>query len=449
MSLYFVRDGQFHGAQFSGDGLVSATTVIHSTSNIGKGFAPLSMERFFFLNAEEKVIDYSRGEVSILTEVPNALGMFSFRHRVYIFSNDTLTVIDPASKAVERMPLPFTVGDMNFADTALIALSVSGELHYFFLDGRTGRFPLEQKGRSILGRFRRRILVLLEDGNVVSIGDDGCVQPVNEPCSQKKFISLEDRVLVTENSTIQSPDGTVLVPGQVSFAQFVTSKPDDSCIICYCEYEDDDPGVILDCGHQFHAGCLQECTKRSESYLQTGDHITFSMAKCPAGCGMLVRHTTAPRSAVIAKRFSSIQEASDVELRFLPPSKTSEDLLFYSCATCEAPFFGGMRVCPRMAPEPKKDPNELVCLNCLPFKCDLHGKSFLVFQCRYCCNVATHRCFGNRFVCDRCDARWEKGEPEPIACQSDFCPYNGLHQAVGCFACLVEGGLLNTEKTQS
>jgi len=78
---------------------------------------------------------------------------------------------------------------------------------------------------------------------------------------------------------------------------------------------------------------------------------------------------------------------------------------FYQCYDCKEPYFAGARHCGAAGEENFK-PEELICGGCCKIEsfneCPVHGSSFLIFKCRFCCSYSTFFCFGKTHFCDPC-----------------------------------------------
>eukprot|EP00758_Cryptobia_borreli_P003607 Tbor_TRINITY_DN3863_c0_g1::TRINITY_DN3863_c0_g1_i1::g.5692::m.5692 len=277
---------------------------------------------------------------------------------------------------------------------------------------------------------------------------------------------------LTKRSGVSGTECNVALPLPLAtFAHLVEVPlldPIEECVVCYCEL-DDEPSITLSCGHAFHVECLTQCLSRAEDCIRKGEHITFGMAKCPAGCGELVRHPLAPQSDVTSCRMEQMRsdalsrakrevtEASEESIKDKARSKTMDDYLYYLCDKCKVPFFGGEKICVRMSgSEPKKDPSELLCGLCDPYLCSIHHtmstdrqcsmlaspSEITLRKCRFCCNPATGCSFGCYYYCDKCDELWEGSLPQPTPCDPLVCPLGGRHGdrdvGLGCIVCDTE-----------
>jgi hypothetical protein len=84
--------------------------------------------------------------------------------------------------------------------------------------------------------------------------------------------------------------------------------------------------------------------------------------------------------------------------------------LFFMCYQCKKPYFAGGYQC-QEANAPF-DPKELICPACQPSSvedCPTHGKDWLAFKCRFCCNFANWYCWAKVHFCDNChkDRVWQ------------------------------------------
>eukprot|EP00455_Lapot_gusevi_P055190 TRINITY_DN8963_c0_g1_i1.p1 TRINITY_DN8963_c0_g1~~TRINITY_DN8963_c0_g1_i1.p1 ORF type:complete len:201 (+),score=22.47 TRINITY_DN8963_c0_g1_i1:53-655(+) len=130
---------------------------------------------------------------------------------------------------------------------------------------------------------------------------------------------------------------------------------------------------------------------------------------------------------------------------------------FYMCHMCTNPFFGGRRECEPNA-EAEVKPDEIICTSCS----DLAGKNcgkpehsdFVMWKCRFCCNMATWFCWGSTHFCEFCHSNdpWGRakgtasGQAERATCAgpgkcSIVLPHkNGIDQdcelCLGCGQCM-------------
>ena len=410
----------------------------------------------------------------------DARSLITVNRKVYALCGRWVVAVDPLRDEMEHFELAEAGGEMcDASDGAccFVVTSVDG-LRIMRLGPDTGceypTLPLPPTAGPYhcLGT-RNRTAIVFNDATklVLHVARGSCIRAADSSKgsllspfvvtnqSKKMTVSLSAgtfRLLLVDGIVLPWPFG---VEPEADEPVVLSSSTDDgndtsdqftlpACPVCLDDLEcADNTAVTLDCGHQMHADCLQECLKGAESYLESAEHISFARAKCPAGCGTLVRHATInPRWPVILKRQKEVEEESILALKTLgDPTKSIDDILCYVCHRCSRPFFGGIKQCPRMVSgEPKKVPTDLVCDTCAT-DCALHGRKFALFKCRWCCSPATHLCFGSYRVCDLCDEAWAAaggGLPACKACPGPgLCPLGGRHDdggscAIGCAGCI-------------
>jgi hypothetical protein len=127
------------------------------------------------------------------------------------------------------------------------------------------------------------------------------------------------------------------------------------------------------------------------------------------------------------------------------------------CFKCKTPYFGGLKSCENVNDGNKEfKPDELVCGKCAACSvgagirdCKKHGRDYIEFKCRFCCNVAQWFCWGTTHFCEDCHSKQNKGEYLTKKKQSELpkcpglarCPLkikhpqNGEEYALGCSIC--------------
>jgi len=129
-----------------------------------------------------------------------------------------------------------------------------------------------------------------------------------------------------------------------------------------------------------------------------------------------------------------------------------------SALNAKKPYFGGLKRCEDLMQEDSKNenfkPEELVCAECSSVgitleNCPKHGKDYIEFKCKFCCNVATWFCWGSTHFCESCHKRQCEGdhvskyskERLPPCTGKKMCPLkvdhkgNGHEFALGCALC--------------
>lgn len=205
---------------------------------------------------------------------------------------------------------------------------------------------------------------------------------------------------------------------------------DDYCNICYVESLRKKPCIRLDCGHVFHAECLREKINMAN----TSARIIFTHLECPL-CKKHMSHPALKKELkghvelfekVKAKALQRLKfENLEGDLMLKPGGKFSGDPLgfsmkkfaYYLCFKCKQPYFGGHRACEALQEDELNDQNkaeELVCPSCAAgpgvAECPIHGKEFIEYKCKFCCNVANWYCWGTTHFCDECHRK--QGTPE-------------------------------------
>ncbi|KEG08785.1 excreted/secreted protein 66 [Trypanosoma grayi] len=378
------------------------------------------------------------------------------RHKVYCCGRNCLYAFDPLSRDVETLELHHNVLDVDAAGHGFVFVNEFHELYVFHFNNSIRKVETRGEVIRLLGQQNGFVMALFDSNRVVAINENGEVREGTFTLAiSTPFISLSGGALLTcqesgelclytQNALVSSVvfQGHGLRPLLVP-----SSAPEGSCLICFCDF-DDGTGVTLDCGHRFHRECLANFSSRADGFVAKGEHVAFTYALCPAGCGFMIRHPAAPLSEYMRSLSALIDKDLEQRLREMA-NKTAEDLLYYICFQCGKPFYGGERWCFRlMSDEPAKAPRELLCSNCnKDFLCPKHKHDFVLYKCRYCCNPASHLSFGNRYMCNRCEGQWKNAEPEPVPCPGPKkCPLKGSHKTdgsypLGCMLCMPLDGL--------
>lgn len=202
---------------------------------------------------------------------------------------------------------------------------------------------------------------------------------------------------------------------------------EDFCSICYVEALKDAPCIQFsgDCDHVFHYQCI--LNKINAKW--PGARISFEFLNCPL-CQTPMDHPALEKPMKEVKElYTHVKQKALERLayegrmkdpaivqasgRFYenPAGFAMYEYLFYMCFKCNTPYFAGGYQC-QEANAPF-DPEELVCPSCQPQSvddCPKHGKDWLAFKCRYCCNYANWYCWGRAHFCDHCHKSgvWQK-----------------------------------------
>lgn len=238
----------------------------------------------------------------------------------------------------------------------------------------------------------------------------------------------------------------------------------DFCNICFTESLSSSPSICLDCGHIFHYECIKK--RLEEGWSST--NISFSFASCPL-CNVRISHELLEETlAPIQSLFKDIEQRayarSEYEGLLNDPSISSECgefyrnpagfsmdyFAYYMCFKCKNPYFGGQQRCNDGLD--RFDPSDLICGSCSGVgieECSKHGKEFIIYKCRFCCNVSSWNCWGTTHFCNECHSRQEahdymtikSADQLPQCPGPDKCPLkvehlpNGTEFSLGCALC--------------
>jgi hypothetical protein len=239
--------------------------------------------------------------------------------------------------------------------------------------------------------------------------------------------------------------------------------------------------ITLRCGHKWHYDCLVQQLQTAQP--SSTKRLLFTGCQC-AKCSQICDHPelenltrTTDRLRVKVDELIEEQLKTDIPeiwKQIVTPTVDSTDITnnnnnninlrkasllddarrkyaFYLCGHCGEPYFGGtvdcadqqfadddgenqeqqqkQRLCVACAPQ-----SQMVCRNPLE-----HGR-YLIWKCRYCCQPATHVCYGNVHFCNSChqrnsdrvrEAQGSTRPPrlEPIPCLRLSCPFPKVHAA--------------------
>ncbi|GAB5362054.1 hypothetical protein AAMO2058_000765200 [Amorphochlora amoebiformis] len=194
------------------------------------------------------------------------------------------------------------------------------------------------------------------------------------------------------------------------------------CPICL-DTLDSQANIMLSCYHRFHAKCVQDLIKAR----WPDARISFDYLCCPI-CKVEIKHeclkpylrpahklkAQVEKLAINRLRYEMLDthtKLTDPKSPFYknPTKFAMEYFLFYGCHKCDSPYFAGQREC--MEAGTDFNPRDLICPSCQNVQdCPKHGKEWVAFKCRFCCNVSSWYCWGNTHFCTSChrDGRWQK-----------------------------------------
>lgn len=313
---------------------------------------------------------------------------------------------------------------------------------------------------------------------------------------------IEIRLIVNENHTTLHQHFTMATSSSDPWMFQDTST---ECAICLERLDNEDYGlsqgessdkstIRLACGHRWHLQCLKEQLELARP--TSTKRLLFSGCQC-AKCGTICEHealedytrtTDALRQKVdvllerqlnndaasldYTKRnhdndgdaanksrlllaWEKVKDSVNAEAKEQVLREARRKYAFYLCSHCHEPYFGGTVECSdgMVEDEGAADNEPRLCMACTPqvvCRNPLEHLGSIVWKCRYCCQPATHVCYGNVHFCDACHDRntervrqlqsWKRDERlarrsgerfksagppqlEPIACPGIDCPF--------------------------
>lgn len=244
------------------------------------------------------------------------------------------------------------------------------------------------------------------------------------------------------------------------------------CAICYSESIGSAPNVKLDCGHIFHHHCIVERLHKK----WIGPEINLKFIKCISCNAWLSSPNNTDIQLVISPFLDlnkKIIEMTTERIKFegLDKDKRVKDpndkyynkpleygldkIQYYMCYKCKKPYFAGLKECGAQN-DREHDAKDLLCGSCGALdgvagisECKKHGKEFIEYKCKFCCNISSWFCWGTTHFCESCHSRQCKHDyvtkiPKdklPKCLGQDKCdlkinhPANGEEFALGCSIC--------------
>jgi len=194
---------------------------------------------------------------------------------------------------------------------------------------------------------------------------------------------------------------------------------DTDCPICYTDALGARPSIQLECGHSFH----YQCCAGMISSRWNGMRITFKFRNCPL-CRKTMRHDALKEvNEPIDELYEKVETKSLMRLKYEklenhpdiinengpfhkdPAGFAMKKYAYYQCYKCGDPYYGGEAQCLAAGNDSNFDASELMCPSCSPLlveDCPKHGKDYIEFKCRYCCQIAVWFCFGTTHFCEAC-----------------------------------------------
>ena len=271
----------------------------------------------------------------------------------------------------------------------------------------------------------------------------------------------------------ESSCSSCLNPECKDFNDKYNQNSEEYCSICYTESLGSAPVVKTKCGHYYHHHCI--ISKLKKKFV--GPKITFGYAEC-SQCKNWLEFPNNPDLQILAKEsydlYNTIDkmllermkfEGLDKDPRLSNPNDVfynkpkdfgMKSIAYYLCFKCNKPYFAGLRNCLQEDNGRDHDPTQLICGGCGALDgvsgisdCKKHGKEFITYKCRFCCEISSWFCWGTTHFCEPCHSRQCKGDyltkygkdklpkcPGKNDCKLKIDhPQNGEEFALGCTLC--------------
>ncbi|CAJ1961223.1 unnamed protein product [Cylindrotheca closterium] len=153
--------------------------------------------------------------------------------------------------------------------------------------------------------------------------------------------------------------------------------------------------------HKVH-GLLVEQLNNDAASLSYSDNDNSNKAKLSNG------NNETNQSLLLA--WKKVQTSKDPKTKEQVLREALKKYAFYLCSHCKEPYFGGTVECSdeMVEEESSSDTEPRLCMACTPqIVCHspLEHLGSIVWKCRYCCQPATHVCYGNVHFCNHCHDR--------------------------------------------
>eukprot|EP01084_Bolivina_argentea_P260596 440128_1 len=194
---------------------------------------------------------------------------------------------------------------------------------------------------------------------------------------------------------------------------------EDMCSICLDATSNSRQSIKLECSHLFHEDCVISIYQiNTYDFEQNGKHISFSHFMCPL-CKQSMKHSKLRQFNIELKILKKrIAEIGEMRLKYdkllndnenLEKSKLLELIMqkytFYLCNKCNKPYYGGKMEC--IVNDVDYHTEVKLCPKCCSIKhndafCSKHGDEYILWKCRFCCNIGIYFCWGNSHFCAGC-----------------------------------------------
>jgi hypothetical protein len=183
---------------------------------------------------------------------------------------------------------------------------------------------------------------------------------------------------------------------------------------------------LTTCGHRYHLECLQEQLEQALRKPNPGQRLVLTgcrCAKCGSVCGdhPKLQPSLSQRSRELHNKVNAVlKDYLNIKDNDNNDENTEQVLeearrnyAIYVCSDCGEPYFGGTIACADTI-DGEVPSEERLCVACDPTRVTqsittcrhpVEHRGYWIWKCRYCCQVATHVCYGTVHFCQDCHDR--------------------------------------------
>ncbi|EFA85407.1 hypothetical protein PPL_02410 [Heterostelium album PN500] len=204
-----------------------------------------------------------------------------------------------------------------------------------------------------------------------------------------------------------------------------------------------------------------ECCKKKLVNKWNSSRISFGFMKCALCSQNIVHESLKDELDPILELYDKIKTKGIQRLVSYGPEKgvdlkdpkckwykneelyVMERLSYFPCFKCKKPYFGGEKACGENNVDFKAE--ELLCGGCScdgKDNCEKHGKDYIEYKCKFCCNTSVFFCWGKTHFCDDCHkkstemVRTPRADLPKCTC-GNIHPLNGEEHCYGCSICRI------------
>ena len=206
------------------------------------------------------------------------------------------------------------------------------------------------------------------------------------------------------------------------------------CYICQETDTDDASFTELKCKHTVHKECLYRQLGQLMNS-ERGDILSLGIIQCGI-CKTWIKArclTLAQKDAI--ENFKQFHfHCERVKNNYVRPESDPHRLYYFRCYICYKLSNGAMTDCNDQSNVHERNLADNLCFNCQS-KCPFHESSYLVYKCRFCCDVATWDCTQIGKLCNDCHL-FRAFYAKPCICNNEHFPNGSLFPVVlSCAAC--------------